>query len=392
MCTFNGFSYRACSYTTIRCRKGVSLHGSFAHTSSACYRFARVAVSRCQTVALFLAISLTSSAQTIQGIVLNGTTGEPESRDKITLFTPSGERGSTTTDEDGKFQIEPRGHLGPRSLTILGVIHGGVEYFRSITSEQVVHLKVYDSSSQVSGISGYLSILQFQVKGKMLEVTELYALDNASSPPITRVGPDNLILSFPEGAQVQPATISGPDGGMMKAALVPIPGHGGEYSIDFPMKPGRTNYAINYQVPYDGELVFRRRVQYSTRRIGIIVPDSMRFQSLSSKVFRPTLSQPGTHELMLDGINALEPFAFKLSGTGALSRYFRPLNPGEAARTARPAMLTTPSPHGGSAPTHGGPTRGHPMFLGYRMILATGTLILAGILLWRMMLRRASRV
>lgn len=350
------------------------------------------AMRRCQTLVLFLVVSLSCSAQTIQGIVVNGTTGEPQSMDKITVFTASGERGSAITDEDGTFKIELHGRLAPRSLTILRVIHGGVEYFSPVSPAQVAHLKVYDSSSQASGISCYLSVLQFQVKGKTLEVTELHAFDNVSSPPITRIGADNVVLSIPEGAQVQPATISGPDGGMTKVPLVPMPEQKGKYSIDFPIKPGRTKYAINYQVPYNGELIFRRRVQYSTRRIGIIVPDAMRFQSLSLKAFRSASSQPGTHEQVLDGITPLEPFAFKLSGTGTLSRYLHPLNPGEPVGSARPATLTTPSRLIGSAPILTSPTGGHSIFSGYRLILAVGILIVAGVLLWGVMLKRTLRV
>jgi hypothetical protein len=349
------------------------------------------AMNRSQTLLLFVFVSLACSAQTIQGNVQNGTTGKPEPG-QVKLFTTSGELASATTDDNGMFRIELSGNLAPRSLAILKVIHDGVEYFQAVNSGQFTSVKVYDSSSQVSGISGYLSILQFQVKGKLLQVTELHAFNNASSPPLTRVSPDNLVLSIPEGAQVQPATISAPDGGKLKLPLVPIRGQTGKYRIDFPMKPGLTKYAINYQVPYNGKLVFRRRAQYPMRRIGLIVPDSMHFQSLGAKLFHPAAGQPGTLEQVLDGIDANDLFAFELSGAGVLSQYFQPLNPGETSVAARPKALRAPSSHVESLGTNATPTRARSRFVGYQMILVIGILVLSGVLLWGMMLRRAPRM
>ncbi len=345
-----------------------------------------------RTLLLSFFLSLACSAQTIQGNVQNGTTGKPEPRHKVTLFTTSGERASAITNDNGAFRLELSGNLAPRSLAIVKVIHDGVEYFQDVRSGQVTNVKVYDSFSHVSGISGYLSILQFQVKRELLQVTELHAFNNASSPPLTRSSPDNLVLSIPEGSEVQPATISAPDGGTLKLPLVPIPGQNGKYRIDFPMKPGLTKYAISYQLAYDGKLVFRRRAQYPMKRVGIIAPDSMRFQSLGAKVFHRTAGQSGTQEQVLDGINANESFAFELSGTGALSHYFRPLNPGEPPMSAKTKALSAPWPHAASLGPSASPARARPGLVGYQMILAIGIFVLAGILLLGVALKRAPRV
>jgi hypothetical protein len=345
-----------------------------------------------RALSLLFFLCLACSAQTIQGNVQNGTTGKPEPGCQVKLFTASGELGSATTNDNGTFRIELSGHLAPRSLAILKVVHDGVEYFQAVSLELVTNIRVYDSSSDVSGISGYLSVLQFQAKGKLLQVTELHAFNNDSSPPVTRVSPDNLVLSIPEGARVQPATISGPDGGKLRLPLVPIPGQTSKYRIDFALKPGLTKYAINYQVPYDGKLVFRRRTKFPMKRIGVIVPDSMHFQSIGAKLFHPTAGQPGTLEQVLDGIGANESFAFELSGAGVLSQYFQPLNPGEPSMAAKSRALGLPSPHGGPLGTSASPARARSRFVGNQMILATGIFVLVGILLWGLMLKRAPRM
>jgi hypothetical protein len=341
---------------------------------------------------LFLLLPLAGSAQTIQGHVQNGTTGRPEPGHEIILFTSSGEQARTTTNENGAFQIDLRANLAPHSLAILKVIHDGVDYFQTVESGQVNNVRVYDSSSQVSGISGYLSILQFQVKGKLLQVTELHAFNNASNPPVTRSGSDNLVITIPEGSHVDPATVSAPDGGASKLPLVSIPGRSGQYSIDFPMKPGLTKYAIRYEVPYTGELMFRRQVQYAMKRIGVIVPESMRFRSLGTKLFHGVVDQPGTHEQVLDGLKANEMFAFELSGNGVLAKSFRPLTPGEPSRSNRAkTMMNAPprveSPGGGASPS-----RARSGVLRYPVILAMGLLVLVGIVLLGVMQKRAPRM
>jgi hypothetical protein len=341
---------------------------------------------------LFLLLPLACSAGTIQGTVQNGTTGKPEPNHQVTLFTTSGEQGRTTTNENGAFRIELGAGLAPRSLAILKVLHDGVEYFQAVSSAQVTDIRVYDSSSRVSGITGYLSILQFQVKGKLLQITELHALNNASNPPVTRVDPDNLVLSIPEGAQMEPTTVSAPDGGTLKLALVPIPGHSGKYRIDLPLKPGLTKYAVSYEMPYTGQLVFRRQAQYPMQRIGVIVPESMHFRSLGARVFHAVVDQPGTHEEVLDGLNANEAFAFELSGTGALASSFHRLSPGEPSRTTgAKTVMSAPLPHGGFSGTVASPKEARTGLVGRQLNLAIGILVLVGILLCGMMLRRSSR-
>lgn len=342
---------------------------------------------------LFLLLPLACSAQTIQGNVQNGTTGKPEPGHQVILFTSAGEQARATTNENGAFQIDLRANLAPHSLAILKVIHAGVDYFKTVASGQVTNVRVYDSSRQVSGISGYLSILQFQVKGKLLQVTELHAFNNASSPPVTRSGSDNLVITIPEGAHVDPTTVSAPDGGSSKLPLVWIPGQGGKYSIDFPMKPGLTKYAIRYEVPYAGELMFRRQVQYPMKRIGVIVPESMHFRSLGSKSFRAVVDQPGTHEQVLDGLGASEGFAFELSGNGALAKSFRPLTPGEPSRSnGAKTVMNVPGPRGESLGRSASPSRARSGIPGYPVILAIGILLLVGILLLGIMQKRVPRV
>jgi hypothetical protein len=337
-------------------------------------------------LALVLLLPAACAAQAIQGYVRNGTSGRPEPAHQVVLFTTQGSQGSAITDNEGAFRIDSA-KINPHSLAILKVVHDGVEYFQPMSNRPSTNVTVYEASSQVSGISGYLSVLQFQVKGSLLQVTELHAFNNTSNPPVTRFGAGNLVLSIPDHAQLEPATVSGPDGGTTKLSLVSIPGQKGKYTIDFPMKPGMTKYAINYQVLYDGKLVFRREAQYPMKRIGIILPASMKFQSLGSTMFHAESAQAGMHEQVLDNVGANQQFAFEISGMGALSHYFRPLKPGEAPMPAKASALTAPFPRAEPA-AKVNPMRGRAFSAAFQLTVAATILIVAGIAIWGMMRRK----
>jgi hypothetical protein len=336
---------------------------------------------------LLLSLPVACAGQAIQGYVRNGTTGKPQPEHQVVLFTTHGSQGSAMTNGDGAFRID-LATTTPNSLEILKVVHDGVEYFQPVTPKSSTTVTVYDASSQVSGISGYLSVLQFQVRGTSLQVTELHAFNNTSNPQVTQSGADNLVLSIPDHAQIDPSTVSGPDGGATKLPLVSIPGQRGKYTIDFPMKPGMTKYAINYQIPYDGKLVFRRQTQYPMRQIGIILPASMQFRSLGPTLFHAEGAQAGMHEQVLNNVSANQQFAFELSGMGALSHYFRPLKPGEAPMPVRASALSAPFPRTESPASKANPMRGHAFSPAFQLTLAATILIGAGIAIWGMMRRK----
>lgn len=298
------------------------------------------------TLSSFLALLLavTCSAQTFRGRVVNGSTGNPVPSSQVILFTSSGEQGRTLTNDSGEFRIAPKVNKGRQASAILQVKQDGVDYFKTVMQGQFADFTVYQSADKVSLISGQLSILQFQSIGKRLQVTELHALNNLSTPPVTQVDPNNFILSIPSGARIEPATVSSSDGGSTKLPLTPVPGSANQYRIEFPIKPGMTKYAIRYELPYDaGAFVFRKRSQYPMNHIGVMIPKSMSFRSLSPHSFHPAANPKGAQEqeFELDKLAANTAIAFSLSGAGELTHSFRPLQPGEHPSPTLPAPQTS---------------------------------------------------
>jgi hypothetical protein len=337
--------------------------------------------------ASFMLLATACSAQTFLGRVMNGSTGNPEPSCQVIIFTSSGEQGRAITNNSGEFQIVPKMDLGRHASAILQTTHAGVDYFQPVRQGQFANVKVYQSANRVSLISGQLSILQFQSTGKRLQVTELHALNNLSTPPVTQVDPNNFVLSIPRGAQIEPATVSSSDGGTTKVPLTPVAGSTVQYRIEFPIKPGMTKYAIRYELPYDaGEFVFRRHSQYPMNCIGVMIPKSMGLRSLSPHSFHPVADSKGTEEQQfeLDKLAANTAIVFSLSGVGELTHSFRPLEPGE-----RPApVLRAPQTNAVSRATFPAnplpaPRRSHAV---YERSIALGTLLSAA-LVWFYVLR-----
>ena len=341
--------------------------------------------------AALLILPFACSAQTFQGRVMNGSTGNPQPSCQVVLFTISGEQGRALTNDSGEFRVVPKVKLQRGSAAILQVTLGGVDYFQTVIQGQFANFKVYQSAKQVSVISSPLSILQFQSVGKRLQVTELHALNNVSNPPITQVDPSNFVLSIPHGAQIDPAIISSPDGGSSKVPLVPVTGSTDEYRIDFPIKPGMTKYAIRYELPYDAsEFIFRRQTQYPMDRVGVIVPKSIGFRSLSPHTFHTVAGSQGAQEQQLeaDKLASNTAIAFSLSGTGELAHSFRPLQPGERPVTAQVIpKASTISPPKTVIAANSAPAPRRSSLAGHKRTIALGILLFAAALAWFLVLR-----
>ncbi len=333
---------------------------------------------------LILLLAISCSAQTFKGRVINGSTGNPQPSSQVILLTSAGEQGRAMTNDSGEFRIIPKANLGRRASAIVEVTQDGVDYFQPVVQGQFATFKVYQSAGSVPLIGDQLSILQFQSVGERLQITELHALTNFSTPPITQVGLNNFVLSIPPGAKIEPATVSSPDGGTSKVPLTPVAGSTGQYRIEFPIKPGLTRYAIRYELPYDArELVFRRQAQYRMDRLGVIIPKSMHFRSLSPRSFRPVAGPKGAQEQQfeLDKIASNFAIAFSLSGTGGLAHSFRPLQPGARSTSTQPApQISAASRTAVSAgPT---PITRRSLVISHQRVIAVGILVTAATLCW----------
>jgi hypothetical protein len=331
--------------------------------------------------ALLLAVAC--SAQTFRGRVVNGSTGNPVPSSQVILFTSSGEQGRALTNDSGEFRIVPTVNLGRQASAILQVKQDGVDYFQPVVQGRFADFKVYQSANRVSQISGQLSILQFQSVGKRLQVTELHALNNFSSPPLTQVDPNNFVLSIPSGAKVESVVVASPDGGTSRVSPTPAAESTLQYRIEFPLKPGLTKYAIRYDLPYESQkFIFQRKTQYPTDRVGIMIPQSMRFRSISPNSFHTAANSQAAQEqrFEVDNLASHSTIEFSLSGTGELVHSFSPLREGEHAAPSSLAAQTseaarTVSPINPAPAPRRSPITGHKHSIALVIILSAAALL-----------------
>ena len=117
-----------------------------------------------------------------------------------------------------------------------------------------------------------------------------------------------------------------------------MPGEDGHITVDFPLRPGETRFAVNYTIPYDGSASFAPRLAYPLRQLAVMVPRSMRFAS-TSRAFHLLESQKEFEVEALNDVPADEALGFDVSGQGLLP-------PLTEANLSRGTALATASARG----------------------------------------------
>src|ERR1700726_2868687 len=133
-----------------------------------------------KVLAAFLAISLPLLA--VDGVVVNATTGKPQSGVAINLVQPSQngmvQLGNTTTDSQGQFKIDKQIPPGPG---LIQATYQGTTYNQIITPGMPttgIQVQVYDSTKK-SGVAETLEHLILLEPGmEKLKISETFVVGN----------------------------------------------------------------------------------------------------------------------------------------------------------------------------------------------------------------------
>jgi hypothetical protein len=184
------------------------------------------------------------------------------------------------------------------------------------------------AANEVSGIRGSIEIIRLGTKGNMLHVSDMVEVINDSRPPLTRVGNDTFEAYLPAQAKIDSVLAAGPDKIGKLISATPVAGEPGHFTVNFPLRPGATKFAFNYDVPYQGHTVFLTRLRYPLQQLAVMIPATMKFSSRAD-IFQllPTGSATYLVEAASE-VNAGAGPEFEISGTGELP----PLQPGAPAK------------------------------------------------------------
>jgi hypothetical protein len=231
------------------------------------------------TILLILFAPAAFSANALTGLVRNGSRGQPAIDDEVVLIRLDQEmrvEARAKTDAQGAFSLPI---LYPAKPHLLRVIHQNVNYDREVSGTDALSIEVFDASSSVPGITGTVEILRAGMRGKLLHVSDMYEIVNMSSPPVTQAGERAFEVYLPAKARIDSVLAAGPEKIGVMISATPVSGEPGRYSVNFPLRPGATKFAFNYDLPYSGHAAFQIKHVYPLQQLAVMIPPGMKFSS-----------------------------------------------------------------------------------------------------------------
>jgi hypothetical protein len=271
---------------------------------------------------LFLLVLLLSSgfasAQTLTGAVKNGTTNKPAAGDEVILLNLAQgmeEAARTKTDSKGNFSFKLPAGDAPH---LIRVIHQGVTYHRMAPPGTTsVEAEVFDVAKQVEGLNVTADVMRVEADENTLKVARLFAVDNRSKPPKTQMNDQNFEFYLPEGASVDTAMAKTAGGQPINSSAVPGK-EKNRYAFIFPLRPGETQFQIQYHLPYSGSTNLDPKPLYPMDHFVVVLPKSMQFSGPASYQSMQDPGQTDSQVEVVSNAQANQSLAFKVSGTGNL--------------------------------------------------------------------------
>lgn len=309
--------------------------------------------SRCALIALTL-LTLTgfALAQTLEGTVTNGTTGKPAAGTEVTLLSLANgmsEAGHTKTDSKGRFSFTLPSDGGMPHL--VRATHQDVNYFKMAPpGSSSADVQVYDAAKKLEGISTSVQIMRLQSSGGNLQVVELYAVQNSSQPARTLMADRTFDIALPHGAVINEAAAKAPNGQPITTMPSPIAGKPDQYSFNFPVRPGETQFQVAYELPYTGQATIKPTLLHDVQHFVALLPKTMQFSPAGPSKFSSMPDDSGTNVQVVTNAKAGQDVAFTVSGTGLLADE----NPSDSQTSAAQAGPAT-GPGGGLGAPIGSP-------------------------------------
>ncbi len=188
----------------------------------------------------------------VQGLVVNNTTGKPQSGVSINLVQPGQQGmqqlGQATSGADGTFTIDKDIPPGP---ALLQSSYAGVTYTQAIppgTPTTGLRVNVYQSTTTSPANMSTQHLILLEPSAAQLHVSETFFTKNESNTTYQDTANGSIRLYLPDGV---------PDGLQVTIDSVGVPirrpvekGKAkGEYKINYPLKPGETRFDLDYMLP-----------------------------------------------------------------------------------------------------------------------------------------------
>ena len=326
--------------------------------------------------AFFSLVVASAAAQTLTGTVTNGTTGKPAAGDEVIIINLANGMdvgGSTKADSNGKFSFKitvPGPHL-------IRAVHHGVNYHQMAPpGVNTADVQVYDVATKVSELSVTADVLRFQADSGTMQGVRLFVVSNTSSPAKTQMNDHNFEFYLPAGAKVEQVQARAPNGQPIAAETTPQADKN-RYAINFPLRPGETQFQVEFTLPYTGEIKIDPKPLYPAAHLVIVLPKTMQFTAANSPSYQ-SMQDPSQGDSQVEVAQQTkpgQPLGFTLRGQGVITE-----SPGEtasgAAQQEQPAPGRDNRPGGGLGVPIDAPDALQqyrwPILFGFAVLLAVG--------------------
>ncbi|MGB0062896.1 MAG: hypothetical protein WBP85_00495, partial [Terracidiphilus sp.] len=267
---------------------------------------------------LFCASQPTFAAGVISGSVRNETTGQPAAGDEVILL-----RLDRSPHEEARAKIDALGQFSfdlpdPGSPHVIRVVHQGVTYDKQVAGAGGVIIDVFDAAAKVQGITGNIEIIRAGTRGSALHVSDMIEIWNQSNPPVTQAGKRSFEVYLPPGASIDSILAASPDNMASTISATLVPGDPGHYLVNYPLLPGATKFAFNYDLPYKGQAILSTKSIYPFKQLAVMFPPTMAFVSKSSAFHALPVGSDRYHVEAAENVTAGADLEFEISGAGEL--------------------------------------------------------------------------
>ena len=290
-------------------------------------------LSQSAFLATIFSLALASAAaQTLSGTVTNGTTNKPAAGDEVILInltTTMEIAANTKADSNGKFSFKLTGGAGPH---LIRAVHQGVTYHQiAPPGVSSVEVNVYDVATKLSGLTVTADVIRFQADSGSMQGVRLFVVNNQSSPAKTQMNDHNFEFYVPPGAKVEQVQARAPNGQPIRAEVVPQ-AEKNRYAINFPLRPGETQFQMEFTMPYTGEIKIDPKPLYPAEHFIVVLPKTMRFKAANPPSFE-SMHDPSQGDSQVEIARQAKPgqsLGFTLTGNGVITE-----PPGVASGAAR---------------------------------------------------------
>ena len=259
----------------------------------------------------------------IDGTVVNGTTGKPQSGVEINLLKPGAQGmqqlGTTRSDSAGHFRFEhDQPGAGPQ---LLQARYKDVDYNTLLTPNAPtsgVDLHIYDITKSADQLRQEQHLLVLQPTTSEIAVNETLIVDNPSKTTYRNDAQGGMRFFLPPAANGQVRVSATGEQGMPLPQAPQKTDKANVYKVDFPIKPGQTQFQLTYVLPVGSPFTFRSEIVnvkgMQTAPLRLVAPEGV---SLAGKAIERIGQEPNTRATIFNVI-ANGNFSVDITGTGAL--------------------------------------------------------------------------